>query len=281
MLRPLAPRDDPPVLIIEIRHRHRFVDLGELWTFREVVFFLVWRNFKVRYRQTILGVAWALLQPLLTVAVFTLIFSRLANVQSEGVAYPLFVLAGLVPWQFFSQGISAATMGMVTNQDLIRRVYFPRVAVPLSGILSGLVDLGIGLLLLTAAFLVYGHALQPSLLLLPFFLLLSVVGTLGVGLILSAANVQYRDVGYAVPFGLQIALFLSPIAYPSSVLPQGWRLLYSLNPMVGVVDGIRWSLFGTPIDPLSLVVSTCSALGVLVLGGFYFRHVERVLADVL
>lgn len=270
----------PPLLVIEAGRR-KAIDLGELWRFREVVACLLWRDFKVRYRQTLLGVAWAVLQPALTVVVFTMIFSRLANVPSQGVAYPLFALTGLVPWYFFSNGVGTATIGMIANQELVRRVYFPRVAIPFTNVLSGIPDLLIGLLLVVGALAVYDVELAPRCLVLPVFLLLGVAAALGVGMIVSAANVQYRDVGYAIPFALQIALFLSPIAYPSSVLPAGWRLLYSLNPMVGVVDGVRWCLVGTPLHPGYLALSVLATAGTLALGALYFRNVERGLADVL
>ena len=270
-----------PPLVIEPRKSFGDLGLRELWAFREVVYFLVWRDLKVRYRQTLLGVAWALLQPLLTAFILTLLFSRLAHVATEGVPYPLFVLAGLTPWQFFVHGVSTATMGMVNNQDLVRRIYFPRLAIPLSAVLSGAADLVVGLVLVLAALVFYGWAPSINIVFAPAFLLLAVAATLGVGLILCAANVQYRDVGHVTPFGLQIALFASPIAYPSSVLPQAWRLLYGLNPMVGVVDGLRWSLFGSPLDPAALAVSIAAAAATLAIGALYLRRVERVLADVL
>jgi lipopolysaccharide transport system permease protein len=258
-------------------------DLGlrELWAHRELVAFFVWRDFKVRYRQTILGVAWAILQPLLTAAVLTIVFSRLADVPSDGVPYPLFVLAGLMPWQFFTHGVSAATGGLVWNQDLVRRVYFPRLAIPLANVLSGAPDLLIGLLLVLSALAVYGWTPPLQTLLVPLPLLLGFVTTLGIGLVACAANTQYRDVGHAVPFGLQLALFASPIIYPSSALPPGWRAVYSLNPMVGVVDSLRWCLFDSPLRIEYLLVSVATALIALVGGLVFLRRVERRLADVL
>ena len=267
--------------VITANDKLRDLGLGELWRFREVLYFLVWRDFQVRYRQTALGVAWALLQPLLTAAVLTLLFSRLTQAPTNGAPYPLFVIAGLAPWQFFTHGVSTATQSMANNQDLVRRIYFPRIAIPLSAVLSGLFDLLVGLVLLLVVLAFYGQYLSPSLLLAPLFLLLAVVATTGVGLILSAANVRYRDVSYAVPFALQIALFVSPIAYASSALPGGWRLLYSLNPMVGVVDGLRWAVFHAPLDPWSLLVSISAAVAALALGVIYFRATERTVADIL
>lgn len=235
----------------------------------------------MRYRQTAIGIAWAILQPMLTVAIFTILFSRLAKLPSDGVPYPLFALAGLVPWGFFSQGVTAATNGMMNNQDLVKRVYFPRLAIPLAAIFSGVADLMIGLLLLLALMLFYGQQIGSGIVMLPLFLMLGTAAAIGIGLILSAANVRFRDVGHALPFALQIALLATPIAYPSSVLPEQWRMLYSLNPMVGVVDGVRWSLFGTPPVMESMVISVAATLIALIAGAFYFRHNERSLADLL
>jgi lipopolysaccharide transport system permease protein len=271
----------PGSLVIEPRKGWHFVDLRELWGYREVIFFLVWRDFKVRYRQTAIGIAWAVIQPMLTVGIFTILFSRLAKLPSDGVPYPLFALAGLVPWGFFSQGVTAATSGMTNNQDLVKRVYFPRLAIPLAAIFSGLADLAIGLLLLFGLLLFYGQRIGFGILFLPLFLILGMLAAIGLGLILSAANVRFRDVGHALPFALQIALLATPIAYPSSMLPEQWRLLYSLNPMVGVVDGVRWALFGTPIVPESLYVSIAATAVALIGGAYYFRHNERSLADLL
>jgi len=268
-------------LVIEPREGWGFVDLRELWLYREVMFFLVWRDFKVRYRQTALGIAWAVLQPMLTVTIFTILFSRLAKLPSEGVPYPLFALAGLVPWGFFAQGVTAATNGMMNNQDLVKRVYFPRLAIPLAAVFSGFADLLIGLILLVVLIWFFGQNIGPAIMMLPLFLALGIAAAIGTGLILSAANVRFRDVGHALPFALQIALLASPIAYPSSLLPDQWRPFYGLNPMVGVVDGVRWSLFGTPLMLESLMVSIAATCVALVGGAYYFRHNERSLADLL
>ncbi|WP_082483870.1 ABC transporter permease [Rubellimicrobium mesophilum] len=227
------------------------------------------------------GCAWALLQPLLTATVLTLIFARLAGVATDGVPYPLFVLAGLIPWQFFSHGVSTAATSFVTNQELVRRVYFPRLALPLAAVLSGLIELLVHLPLLVAVLIFYDWVPSVRLLLVWAPLLLGLAATLGVGLILCAANAQYRDVGHALPFALQFALFASPIAYPSSALPGGWRMIYSLNPMVGVVDGLRWSLFGTAIHAPSFAISVASTFVALGMGAVYLRHTERSLADIL
>ena len=267
--------------VIESGNRRLGIDLSELWCFREVVYFLVWRDFKVRYRQTILGIAWAVLQPVLIAAAFTLIFTRIGKIPVGDIPYPLFVLSGLVPWNFFAYGVSAATSGMIVNEALVRYIYFPRVTIPLASVLSGLGDLLIGLILLIGALLVYGVLPSANVVALPAFLLLGIVVTFSVGAILCAANVPYRDVGYIVPFALQMALFVSPIAYPTQALGHGWRLLFSLNPMVAVLDGVRWSLFDTPIQPLSFAISIATTLALLVFGAVFFRRVERILVDVL
>jgi lipopolysaccharide transport system permease protein len=243
--------------------------------------FLVWRDFKVRYRQTILGISWAVLQPVLTTAVLTMVFAKIADVETRGVPYALFALAGLVPWQFFASGVNTATNGLIANQDLLRRIYLPRIAIPISNVLAGTADLFVATALLIVASLIL--QVEPSVrwFTIPIFLSLTFASALGIGTILASLNVLFRDVGYAVPFGLQIALFLSPIAYPSELIPGYLRLIYSLNPMVGIVDGMRWALFETPLDLLSMLVSGGATLISLIVGGFTFRSVERVLADVL
>lgn len=268
-------------LLIKARDNWWSVDLGELWRYREVIYFLVWRDFKVRYRQTLLGVAWAIIQPLLTVTIFTLLFSRLAGVSSDGVPYPLFALAGFIVWSFFSFGVGAATGSMINNQDLVKRIYFPRLAIPLAAILAGGADLLIGLLLLTAGMLYYAQPIGWTALMIPLFLLQTLAATSGIGLILSAANARFRDIGHTVPFALQVALLATPIAYSSSAVPDQWQLLYHLNPMAGVIDGMRMALFDIPMKTGAYLVS----LGVTILsltgGLFYFHRNERSLADIL
>lgn len=276
---PRAP--EPQTLVIERREGLGSLQLRELWAHRELVGFFVWRDYKVRYRQTLIGMAWAILQPLLTATILTLIFSRLSGVDSDGVPYALFVLAGLLPWQFFTGGVGTAAQTFIVNQELVRRVYFPRLALPIAAVLAGAIDLLVSLPLLGAAMLLYGWEPSLRLLLLPLPMALALAATLGVGLLLCAANIRYRDVGYVLPFVLQTALFASPIAYPSSALPDGWRLLYSLNPMVGVVDGLRWCLFGADLLLPAFLISAAMAVTALVAGALYFSRVERSLADLL
>ncbi len=272
---------EPDYLVIRARDSLWRVDLAELWRYREVVWFLVWRDFKVRYRQTLLGVAWALIQPLLTVAIFTLLFARFAGVSSGDAPYPLFALAGFVPWAFFSYGVGAATGCMLANQDLVKRIYFPRLAIPLAAILSGLADMAIGLTLIAAFLLWFGQPLGPNALMLPLFLLQGIAATIGVGLILSAANARFRDIGHAVPFVLQIGLLATPIGYASASVPDRWQLVYHLNPMAGVIDGVRWALLDTPLRLDMGLVSLGMTLLVVIAGALYFHRNERMLADIL
>ena len=258
------------------------LDLKELWRYRELVYFLTWRDVKVRYKQTALGAAWAVIQPVFTMVVFSLFFGRLAGVPSDGLPYPIFSFAALVPWTFFSNGVTQSANSMVSNQNLVRRVYFPRLAIPLATILAGLVDFAIAFVVLIGMMVYYGTALTPQVLWILPLLLLGLVTALGVGLWLSALNVQYRDVRYVTPFLTQAWLFITPIAYPSSLLSEPWRTLYALNPMAGVVEGFRWALLGAETAPGSMVlVSSLAALAILVGGAFYFRRMERTFADVI
>ena len=258
------------------------LDLRELWAYRELLGFLVWRDVKVRYKQTALGAGWAILQPVATMVVFSLFFGRLAGMPSDGLPYPIFAFAGLVPWTFFSQALSQSANSVVGSHALITKVYFPRLAIPLATVLAGLVDFALAFLVLLAMMLAYGILPGLAVLALLPLLLLALVTALGVGLWLSALNVQFRDVRYVVPFLSQLWLFLTPIAYPSSLLVEPWRTVYGLNPMAGVVEGFRWALLGTgePPGPL-LAASVGAALALLVSGAFYFRRVEKTFADVV
>jgi lipopolysaccharide transport system permease protein len=257
--------------------------LGDLWAYRELVYFLTWRDVKVRYKQTVLGAAWAILQPVLTMLIFSLFFGKLARVPSDGIPYPLFSLAGLVPWTFFSNGLTQASNSLVGNANLITKVYFPRLVAPLATVLAGVIDvvLACGVLLVMMA--IYRVAPSPQIVWLPLVLLLVVVVALGTGLWLSAMNVQFRDVRYAVPFLAQLWLFATPIAYPSSLLRQPWRTLYAINPMVGAVEAFRWCVFNGSAPPpvAQAVVSTSVAVIVLVTGAMYFRRMERTFADIV
>jgi lipopolysaccharide transport system permease protein len=276
---PVAP---PSVTLITPPRRWPVPDLRELWAYRELLYFLVWRDLKVRYKQTGLGVAWAILQPLLTMVVFSLFFGRLARVPSDGVPYPVFCLAGLVPWTFFSYGLTQSANSVVADQQLVTKVYFPRLAIPTATVLSGVVDLALAFVILLGMMLYYGVAPTLHALWVVPLLLLAFVTALGAGLWLAALNVQYRDVRYTVAFLTQFWLFATPIAYPSSLLGEPWRTVYGINPMVGVVEGFRWALLGTDTAPgPAIAVSSLAALLLLVGGAFYFRRMEDTFADVI
>ena len=255
--------------------------LRELWDSRELVYFLVWRDIKVRYKQTALGVVWAVLQPLLAMFVFSLFFGRLARMESDGVPYPVFNLAGLVPWTFFVFGLTEAANSLVGSRHLITKVYFPRLAVPLAPVLAGLVDFAIAFLLLLAVMAWYGIVPGIRAMTILPLVMLAFVTALGAGLWLAALNVQYRDVRYVLPFLTQLWLFATPIVYPSSLVPAPWRPLYGVNPMVGVVDGFRWALLGTGAPELTIGVSALAALATAAGGAVYFRRMERAFADVV
>ena len=220
------------------------LDLGELWKFRELLFFLTWRDIKVRYKQTALGAAWAILQPVLTMVVFSIIFGGLAKLPSEGIPYPIFTFTALLPWQLFAFALTQSSNSLVGDQRLISKIYFPRLVVPFSSVLAGVVDFGIAFLVLVGMMVFYGIGLTLSVLWLPVFLLLALASALAIGLWLSALNVKYRDIRYVVPFLTQFWMYATPIAYSSSLIPEKWRWLYSLNPMTGVVEGFRWASLG-------------------------------------
>ncbi len=256
--------------------------LGELWTYRELLYFLTWRDIKVRYKQTVLGVAWAVLQPVLTMLVFSVFFGRLAKMPSDGIPYPVFVYAALVPWQLFAYSLTESANSMVGNQNLIKKVYFPRLVIPIAAVLAGLVDFAIAFLVLVGMMAFYGIHPTAAIGMLPLFALLAVASALAVGLWLSALNVQFRDVRYTIPFLTQFWLFATPVAYPSSLIPGRWRALYGLNPMAGVVEGFRWALFGKSGGPGAMVLVATLVVAVLLIGGLaYFRRMEKTFADVV
>jgi lipopolysaccharide transport system permease protein len=270
------------VVVIRPSKGWRALDLRELWAYRELLYFLMWRDIKVRYKQTVLGASWAVIQPFLTMVVFSIFFGRLAGVPSDGVPYPVFSFAALVPWTFFATGLTQAANSMVGSQDVIKKVYFPRLAIPTSTVLAGVVDFGIAFVFLLAMMALYGIIPGLAIVVVPYLLLLALTAALGAGLLLAALNVQYRDVRHAVPFLVQFWLFASPIAYGSSLIAEPWRTVYALNPMVGVVEGFRWALIGTEIAPGRLIlVSSASAIVMLVTGALYFRRMERTFADVV
>lgn len=256
--------------------------LGELWAYRELLYFLVWRDVKVRYKQTALGAAWAIIQPVFTMVVFSLFFGKLGKIPSDGVPYPIFSFAALVPWTFFASGLAQSASSLVGSANLIKKVYFPRLAIPIATVFAAGVDFALAFVVLLGMIVYYHIPLTFNVLWLPAFLLLAVVTSLGVGLWLSALNVQYRDVKYLVPFITQFWMFATPIAYPSSLLHQPWRTVYGLNPMVGVVEGFRWALLGTTSAPGPIIAaSSLAAVIILVTGAFYFRRMEKTFADVV
>ena len=259
----------------------RQLRLGEIWSYRELLYFLVWRDVKVRYKQTALGAAWAVIQPFFTMVTFSLVFGRLAGIPSDNVPYPLFCFAALVPWTFFSAGLLQAANSLVSNTSLLKKVFFPRLVIPTASVVAMGVDFACAFVVLLAMMAYYGVAPSMRVVTLPFFVLLASVTALGAGLWLSALNVQFRDVKYVMPFLLQVWMFATPIAYPSSLIHDPWRLLYALNPMVGVVDGVRWAMLGTTSAPdATLLVSAGVALVLMISGAYYFRQAERSFADI-
>jgi len=258
------------------------LQLKELWAYRELLYFLIWRDVKVRYKQTALGAAWAIMQPVFTMIVFSLFFGRLGKIPSDGVPYPIFCYAALVPWTFFAQGLSQASNSLVGSGNLIKKVYFPRLSLPISAVICGLIDFALAFIVLLGMMLYYGILPTVNVIWLPLLILLTLITSLGVSLWLSALNVQFRDVRHALPFLTQLWLFATPIAYPSSLLSEPWRTLYSINPMAGVVEGFRWALLGTETAPgPMMIVSTLTALALVVSGTFYFRRLEKTFADVI
>ncbi len=258
------------------------VRLHELWEYRELLYFLVWRDIKVRYKQTILGGLWAIIQPFTTMVVFSLFFGKLGKMPSDNIPYPIFCYAALVPWTFFANGLTQSSESLIGNANLIRKVYFPRLTIPIAAVLSGIVDFGLAFIVMLGMMLYYGVVPGFNLIWLPLFLLLTLVCSLGVGLWLSALNLKYRDVRYVVPFLTQLWLFITPIAYPSSILPARWQLVYGLNPMAGVVKGFRWALLGnTPAPGPIIIASSLASLLILIGGVFYFRSMERTFADLV
>jgi lipopolysaccharide transport system permease protein len=278
------PADRPPAVHLRIKPGTgwRAINLAEIWRYRELLFFLTWRDIKLRYKQTALGVAWAVLQPLATMAVFAVFFGKLANMPSDGKPYALFVLASLLPWQLFAFALTQSSNSLVAEQRIITKVYFPRLIVPIASVLSGLVDFAVALGLVILGMLVFGVVPTAAILALPLFVAFAILTALAVGLWLSALNVQYRDVRYTIPFLTQFWMFASPVAYPTSIVPEKYRVLYGLNPMAGVIEGTRWSLLGTDAPAWGLVAVSAAVVGLLLAGGlFYFKRMEKTFADVV
>lgn len=273
---------DATVTVIRPTQGWVSIDFRELWRYRELLYFLLWRDIKVRYKQTALGVSWAVLQPVVAMVVFTVVFGRMASMPSDGLPYPLFSFAALVPWTFFSYALTQSSNSLVASQELLKKVYFPRLAIPIASVLSGLVDFALAFLVLLGMMAAYGVMPSARIVWIVPLLGLGLVTSLGVGLWLSALNVRYRDVRYVVPFLTQLWLFATPIVYPSSLLEGWWRTVYGLNPMVGVVEGFRWALLGTDTAPGPMVaMSSLAAIMLLAAGAMYFRRMERTFADVV
>jgi lipopolysaccharide transport system permease protein len=269
-------------LIIRPSKGWRAVNIKELWEYRELLYFLVWRDIKVRYKQTVLGAAWAIIQPLFTMIVFSLFFGKLAKIPSDNIPYPIFSYAALVPWTFFANGLGQSARSLVDSSNLIRKVYFPRLVIPISSVLSGALDFAIAFVVLLGMMFYFNIIPTWKVIYLPLLISLAFVTALGAGLWLSTLNVEYRDVRYVIPFIIQFWLFASPVAYPSSLLSEPWRTLYGLNPMVGVVEGFRWALLGTDTAPGNTIfISSIAAFVILAAGIFYFRRMEKSFADVI
>ncbi len=282
------PGESAPVLFIRPSSGWMAINLRELWQFRELIYFLTWRDVKVRFKQTALGAAWAIIQPFITMVVFTLIFNRMAKVDSGSIPYPIFSYVGLLPWGLFTKALTETGRSLVAHRAMITKIYFPRLAIPIASVLGGVVDFALGFIVLIGMMLYYQFApnsgyqlrLGWELLTLPLFLLLAIITALGIGLWLSALNVLYRDINYIIPFLTQFWLFITPVAYPSSKIPARFQMLYALNPMTGVVEGFRWALLGSDATPGALLwVSIGISILVLVSGLFYFRRMERTFAD--
>jgi lipopolysaccharide transport system permease protein len=256
---------------------------NDLWRFRELFFFLAWRDILVRYKQTIIGLAWSLIRPFLTMVVFTVIFGRLAKLPSDGVPYPILVYAAMLPWQFFSTSFSEASNSLLTNSNMLTKIYFPRLIIPASTVIVNFVDFLISFVILIGLMMWYHFVPSWTIIYLPLFLLLSLLTAMGAGLIVAALNVKYRDFKYIVPFVVQFGLYISPVGFSSNVVPEKWRLLYSLNPMVGVIDGFRWSIIGgdSQIYIPGLLLSIGLIIFLLIFGIWYFRKMEKTFADII
>ena len=272
---------EPAEILIEPGNAGFLLALQDLWRYRELLYFLTWRDVKLRYKQTALGAAWDIIQPLFAMLLFTLFFGRLARIQSEGVPYPLFAYAGLLPWTFFANALTNSGNSLVGNSNLITKVYFPRMIIPAAAVLAGLLDFVIAFLLLVPMLVYYRIAVSWNLLWLPLFILLATLLALGVGMWFAALNVKYRDIRYALPFLVQLWLFASPVIYPSSIMPERWRWLLALNPMTGIIEGFRASLFGGKLDVAMTLTSAALTVAILIVSLFVFQYAEDSFADVV
>ena len=279
---PSRTMDEVPVVLIQPRSGWLSFDLAALYRYRELLYFLTWRDVIVRYKQAAVGVAWAVLQPLLTMVVFTVIFGRFAKMPSDNLPYPIFAFTALLPWNYFAQAIGRSGTSLVSNANLVSKVYFPRLVIPISGAIAPLVDFVISFVILLGMMVWYGIAPTWGVLALPLFTLLAVVTAVAVSLYLAALNVKYRDVGHAIPFLVQFWMYASPVVYSVSIIPEKWRLLYSLNPMVGVIEGFRWALLGKEQPDFAVMAMSTIVVAILLVGGLvYFKRTERVFADII
>jgi lipopolysaccharide transport system permease protein len=280
----LTRADTAPVPVTVIQPRRPFWDfeLAHLWEYHELLFFLIWRDVKVRYKQTALGVAWAVLQPLLATLIFSIFFGRLAKIPSDGIPYPVFAYVAMVPWQYFANALAESSNSLVASQNLIKKVYFPRLIIPIGSVMAGLVDFCFSFVILIVMMFHYGIRPSGTIIFFPVFLLLAICTALAAGLWLSALNVQFRDVKHTIPFLVQFWFFMTPVVYPSSIVPLKWRWLYGLNPMAGVVEGFRYSVFGRAGHPGQLIWVSAGAVLVMLFGGIlYFRRMESSFADIV
>jgi lipopolysaccharide transport system permease protein len=276
------PAEAKPIIEIEPRRGLFDLDLGSIWRYRELLYFLAWREIKVRYKQTLIGAAWVVLQPLLTVLIFTVVFGNFANIPSDGLPYPVFAFAGLLPWTYFAEAITRSSSSLVSDANLIRKVYFPRLIIPLAAIATPAVDFLLCFVTLLGVMVWYGIAPKMTLLFLPVFWLQAFLTALAVGLWVSALNVKYRDVRYTVPFLMQFWMYASPVVYPVSIIPEKWRLLFSLNPMTGVIEGFRWGLLDKESPDFAVMIGSMLVVLVFLIGGLVmFRRMERVFADIV
>jgi lipopolysaccharide transport system permease protein len=271
-----------PIFVIQPRRHLLSLDIKGLWEYRELLYFLIWRDLKVRYRQSVIGIGWVILQPLMTMVVFSTVFGKFVGVPSDGLPYPIFIFSALLPWNLFASSLTRGSGSVVDNSQLVSKIYFPRLILPLSGVLSPMADFAVAFVILIGMMMWFGILPSVTFLAVPLFLLLATLTALAIDLWLSALNVRYRDVMYAVPFLVQSWMFVTPVTYPVSLVPEKWRLLYSLNPMAGVVEGFRWALLGKQSpDFLVIIASAVMMVGLLVSGMVYFRYTERTFADVI
>jgi lipopolysaccharide transport system permease protein len=284
----VASKPDPigvgarPTVVIRPSRALFDLDLRAVWKYRELLYFLVWRDLKVRYKQAAIGIAWAIVQPVVALAIFTVVFGRFARLPSEGVPYPLFAMAALLPWTYFSEALRRSATGLVEDSDLIRKIYFPRLVIPLAMITAPLIDLAISFVLLVALMVWFGAVPGANILFLPLFLLLALALALAVGLWLGPINVRFRDIKHTLPFVLQVWMYASPVIYSSSMIPERWRWVYSLNPMVGVIEGFRWALLATSAPDFRAMAISCVTVLLLLAGGIvYFKKMERFFADLI